>query len=86
MGPRTLEALRVELDDLTQQVEGFSKEPTDFWLSGTQQAVIRFRIQFLLAMLDEVQEDETKLCGTDPKRSKGCRHLTSTPHRIRHYR
>ena len=61
MGPRTLETLRVELDDLTQQLEGFSKETTDFWLSGTQQAVIRFRIQLLRAMLDELQADETKL-------------------------
>lgn len=54
MGPRTLEALEAELHQLTEQLKAADVH-SGFHLSGTQRAVLHFRIQMLQAMLGEME-------------------------------
>jgi hypothetical protein len=57
MGPYTLEALQAELDQLTAKVEAARSSDR---ISGTEQAVLAFRVQMLQAMLKQQSEPDQR--------------------------
>jgi hypothetical protein len=57
MGPYTLEALQAELDQLTAKVEAARSSDS---ISGTEQAVLAFRVQMLQAMLKQQSEPDQR--------------------------